>query len=212
MIIVGAKGLAKEVLEIVSVDLKLLDDDIVFFDNVSIDLPKLLFQRFKILNSFDEVQSYLNDTKDKSFLLGLGNPKYRAQLFYKFISIGAEPITVISKQSNVGSFGVHLGVGTTIMPGAAISNDVKIGKGVLIYYNTVVAHDCILGDFVQVSPNANILGRCKVGNNSFLGAGCTILPDVEVGENVVIGAGAVVTKDVPDNVTLVGVPAKIIKS
>ncbi len=31
-----------------------------------------------------------------------------------------------------------------------------------------------------------------------------------IGENSIVGAGAVVTKDVPNNVTVVGVPAKII--
>lgn len=212
MIIVGAKGLAKEVLEIISVDLEYLDDNIVFFDNVSNDLPERLFNKFRILRSFDKAQSYLKKSTDKSFVLGLGNPKYRADLFQKFIDLGAKPSTIIAKQANVGSFAVSLGKGATIMQGAAISNDVTIGKGVLIYYNAVVAHDSILDDFVQVSPNVNILGRCKVGANTFLGAGSTVLPDIEVGKNVVIGAGAVVTKNVPDNVTLAGVPAKIITS
>lgn len=35
--------------------------------------------------------------------------------------------------------------------------------------------------------------------------------NVKVGNNVVIAAGAVVVHDVPDNVTVAGVPAKIIK-
>ena len=39
-----------------------------------------------------------------------------------------------------------------------------------------------------------------------------ILPDLKIGTNSIIGAGSVVTRDVPDNVLVVGVPAKIIKS
>jgi acetyltransferase-like isoleucine patch superfamily enzyme len=37
------------------------------------------------------------------------------------------------------------------------------------------------------------------------------LPKVSIGSNVIVGAGSVVTKDVPDNVMVVGIPAKIVK-
>ena len=38
-----------------------------------------------------------------------------------------------------------------------------------------------------------------------------MLGDIVIGDNVKIGANSVVLKDVPDNCTVVGVPAKIIK-
>ena len=44
-----------------------------------------------------------------------------------------------------------------------------------------------------------------------LGAGCVILGNRIIGDNVKIGANAVVLQDIPDNVTAVGVPARIIK-
>jgi acetyltransferase-like isoleucine patch superfamily enzyme len=34
---------------------------------------------------------------------------------------------------------------------------------------------------------------------------------IDIGDDVIIGAGAVVTKSIPSNVTVVGVPAKVIK-
>jgi acetyltransferase-like isoleucine patch superfamily enzyme len=37
------------------------------------------------------------------------------------------------------------------------------------------------------------------------------MPGVTVGENTIIGAFTFVNKDIPDNVTAVGVPARIIK-
>lgn len=36
--------------------------------------------------------------------------------------------------------------------------------------------------------------------------------DITIGSNVIIGAGSVVTKDIPDNVVVVGNPAKVIKT
>lgn len=55
-------------------------------------------------------------------------------------------------------------------------------------------------------------GGCPtIGDNVFIGTNSCILGNVKIGNNVVIAAGAVVVHDVPDNVTVAGIPAKIIK-
>ena len=55
-------------------------------------------------------------------------------------------------------------------------------------------------------------GGCPtIGDNVFKGTNSCILGNVKIGNNVVIAAGAVVVHDVPDNVTVAGIPAKIIK-
>ena len=210
MIIVGAKGFAKEILQIVSVDMGLKDSDIVFFDNVSNDLPKKLYNRFNILKSFDEVKNYLFKSNDKNFVLGLGNPNHRQNMFEKFVSLGATPKTVIANKAELGSFEVILGDATSVMSGAILTNSIRIGKGCLININATIGHDCVIGDFVELSPNVNISGRCEIGSNSSIGTNAIIIPDVKIGENVIVGAGTVVLKNVPDNATIVGVPGKII--
>lgn len=212
MIIIGAKGFAKEILQVVSVDMNIDDQDIVFFDNVSTDLPERIYNRFRILKSFEEVKFYLNEVKDKSFVLGLGNPLYRDKLYKQIIDIGGVPIVSVSKNAEIGSFDVEIGKGTSIMSGARISNSIALGKGCLIYYNTIITHDCKIGDFVEMAPNSIVLGRCKIGNHAMLGTGSIILPDVTIGNNVTVGAGTIVLKDVPDNCTIVGVPGKIIST
>lgn len=51
-----------------------------------------------------------------------------------------------------------------------------------------------------------------IGDNVYLGANVCIIGDVKIGNNVIIGAGTVVVKDIPDNVVVVGNPARIINS
>ena len=51
----------------------------------------------------------------------------------------------------------------------------------------------------------------RIGNNVWIGGNSVIAPGVTIGDNVVVGAGSVVTKDVPDNVVVVGNPARILK-
>jgi acetyltransferase-like isoleucine patch superfamily enzyme len=48
-------------------------------------------------------------------------------------------------------------------------------------------------------------------DDCWIGAGAIILPGVKIGKMAIVGAGAVVTKDVPDNTTVVGIPAKAVR-
>jgi serine O-acetyltransferase len=50
-----------------------------------------------------------------------------------------------------------------------------------------------------------------IGENVFIYAGAKIIGKVRVGDNSIVGANAVVIKDVPDNCTVVGVPAYIVR-
>jgi acetyltransferase-like isoleucine patch superfamily enzyme len=52
----------------------------------------------------------------------------------------------------------------------------------------------------------------RIGEGAFIGIGAKIIPCVTVGQHAIVGAGAVVIADVPDEVTVVGVPARLIKS
>ncbi|MFQ5645792.1 MAG: serine O-acetyltransferase, partial [bacterium] len=49
-----------------------------------------------------------------------------------------------------------------------------------------------------------------IGNYVIIGAGAKILGDIRIGNNCIVGSGSVVVKDVPDNSTVVGIPARLI--
>lgn len=209
MLIVGAKGFAKEILEIVHQN-KLLEN-LVFYDDVSKDLPNVLFNRFPVFTKLKQAEIFFS-TIDNRFTMGLGNPVLRKELSNKFISIGGVLTSTVSKEASIGSYDVHIGEGVNILRGSIISNGVRIGKGCLIYFNSIITHDCIIKNFVEISPAAQILGRVQIGDYTQIGSNATILPDVKIGSNVIIGAGAVVTKNIPDNCVVVGVPGVIIKN
>jgi len=209
MLIVGAKGFAKEVLEICYHNDQI--EDLVFYDDVNADIGEMLYERFPILKNCDEAKEHFA-LYDNTFALGLGKPQLRYALNQKFKNMGGCLISTISPHSKIGNYGVHIGEGSNIMSGSLISNDVVIGKGCILYFNSILTHDCVIGDFVEISPNVTILGFANIGNYCQLGAGSIILPKVSIGENVVVGAGAVVTKDIPSNSLVVGAPAKVIKN
>lgn len=208
MLIIGAKGFAKEILEILHLRGEL--ENLCFFDDVNDDVHGKLFGQFPILKTISEVQNYIENI-DNRFSIGIGNSQLREKLFNKISTLGGKLTSTISPKADIGSYGIAIGEGANILDGAKISNSVKIGIAPIIYYNAIITHDCRIGDFCEISPAANILGRVNIGNKTQIGANAAILPDIKIGNNVTIGAGAVVTKNIPDNAVVVGVPAKIIK-
>ena len=98
-----------------------------------------------------------------------------------------------------------------IFLGIFISPDAEIGPGLVIHtpYAVNVAP-------VKIGANCTIQsgvligsGVRSVGDNVYFGAGCKIVGDGKIGNNVVIVANSVVLTDVPDNTTIMGVPARI---
>lgn len=107
---------------------------------------------------------------------------------------------------------VSIGQGTVLMPGAIVNSSTEIGSHCIINTGATIDHDCVLRDYVHVSPNTTLCGGIEVGEGTHLGAGATIIPNLKIGRWATIGAGAVVISDVPDGATVVGNPAKIIKT
>jgi len=105
--------------------------------------------------------------------------------------------------------------GIEIHPGATI------GKGLFIDHGmgVVIGETSEIGDNVTIFQGATLGGTGKekgkrhptIGDNTIISAGAKVLGSIKIGKNVIIGAGAVVIKSVPDNVTVVGVPGKIVK-
>src|SRR5688572_13442623 len=118
MIIVGAKGFAKEVLDIFHQRHEI--HNLFFFDNVSTDLPPLLFNQFRVLRSMEEVKEIFDSTGDSRFTLGLGNPIIRFKLNKLFTDAGGTLISSISPHTSIGAYDTSIGIGCNILAGTVI--------------------------------------------------------------------------------------------
>ena len=93
-------------------------------------------------------------------------------------------------------------------PNILIEDDVLIGSGVHIY---TANHKFGLKGIPVIKQGYFDCKPVIIKRGSWIGANVMILPGVTIGENSVVGASSVVTKSVPDNVLVVGNPARIIK-
>lgn len=97
-----------------------------------------------------------------------------------------------------------------------ITQRMSIGKSIKLEHaiNTFLNAKSI-GDNFMCYHNVTIGqkgGKLPViANNVIVSCGACILGDVVIGNNVIIGANSVVVKDVPDNCTVIGNPARIVR-
>ena len=90
---------------------------------------------------------------------------------------------------------------TFICEGVTIEDEVFIGHGVIFINDNHPTMEKTLNKTWKLS-------RVLVKEGATIGSGAIIMGGITIGKDAVIGAGAVVTHDVPDNTTVIGVPAK----
>ncbi len=84
----------------------------------------------------------------------------------------------------------------------------------------MIGETAVVGNNVTIFQGVTLGGTGKergkrhptLGNHVVVGAGAKILGGIKIGDNVKIGANSVVLKSVPPNSTVIGVPARIIKT
>ncbi len=96
----------------------------------------------------------------------------------------------------------------------------RIGSGIMLDHATgiVIGETAVVEDDVSILHSVTLGGTGKTGGHRhplirrgvLLSAGCKIIGNIEVGVNAKVGAGSVVLNDVPPNVTVAGIPAKVV--
>ncbi len=112
--------------------------------------------------------------------------------------------------------------GIEIHPGAKIGKNLFIDHGM----GVVIGETSEIGDNVTIYHNVTLGGSSPsidserqrhekrhptICNDVVIGSGAQIIGPIKVGNNARIAANAVVVKDVPENATMVGIPAKVVK-
>lgn len=149
----------------------------------------------------------LNDVD--GYIVAIGNNRIRKEKYDYYLQAGYKPVTVIHPTATI-SPRASVGRGVAILANVVVNPDAVISDNTVLYTSCTIDHECNISQHSYVSPGCNICGRANIKTGAMIGAGAVILPGLSIGQWATVGAGAVVTANVPDNVTVVGVPARLV--
>jgi len=205
LLIVGAGGHGKVVADTAYESCNW--EKIAFLDDRYPVLKSLFI--WPVLGNISQAFTFRHEYSD--IVVAIGDNILRFALIHRFLEMGfflpviIHPTTFVSRLA-------HIELGSVIFAQVAINAGVHIGIGSIVNTGATIDHDCLVGNGVHISPGVHLAGEIKVGNYSWIGIGSSIIQQICIGENVIIGAGAAIHINIPNNVTAVGVPGKIIKT
>jgi sugar O-acyltransferase (sialic acid O-acetyltransferase NeuD family) len=146
---------------------------------------------------------------DAGAVFALVTPGHRQNIEREARAKGFASFPVVVDPTTVVASSVRAGEGTVVNAGAVVAANTTLGRFTLLNRSVSVGHDVVLDDYASLGPACVLCGGVKVGSGTFVGAGAILNPDVSIGSNSIIGSGSVVTRDVPDNVIVMGNPARV---
>lgn len=210
VVIIGAGGFGREVLDIVDaiaadgVDL----EPIGFVDDGEVNPDVLARLGAEVLGGAGVLADLPRGTR---YVVAVGSAPVRRLLVGRAEEAGLTPITLVHPSATQGR-DVEIGTGSIICAGVRMTTNIRIGMHCHVNLNSTIGHDSVLDDFVSINPLVAISGNVRVCEDTMLGTGSAVLQGLAVGPGVAVGGGAVVVKDVQPGQTVVGIPAKPLRS
>ncbi|MEB3185780.1 MAG: acetyltransferase [Cyanobacteriota bacterium] len=205
LLILGAGGHARVVAETALASGRA--SSIAFLDDRS--LPPML--DWPVLGRLDLALDPSIKEKFPAALVAIGHPDTRLRWLAKLQVAGYRLPLLIHPNAWI-SPSAQIGPGSVVFAQAVVQAQAVIGIGTILNTGCSVDHDAELSDAVHVCPGARLAGEVKVGARSWIGLGASVIQQVRIGSDVTVGAGAAVVSDLPDGVTAVGVPARVLSS
>ncbi|MCC7350071.1 MAG: acetyltransferase [Phycisphaerales bacterium] len=140
-------------------------------------------------------------------IVAVGDNRTRLAMAQLLSDQGFELINAIHPLSHVCP-DVRVGCNVVVAAGAIVCTQATLGDSAIINTGAIVDHECQIGQGAHIAPGAILAGRVMVQQGAFVGLGARIIQCLTVGPFATVGAGAVVLKDVPNDSTVVGVPAR----
>ena len=201
----GAGGLGREVY-IIAKKINAVDhrwDDIVLVDDNQ-SITQVLDIKCYTLDQF------IHMFQDSELAIAIGEPAIRQEVYNKVKKKGLRIATLIHPGTYIDET-TKIGEGTVICEGCTITSCVRVGINCYIQPHAVIGHDIHIGNHCVIGSLVQIGGASEIGDRTFFGFLVGTKQGLKIGKDVICSGGAMVFRDLPDDVIVVGNPARVVK-
>ena len=205
LLLIGAGGLAREVLEITrllqgTTVSGILDDNETLIGTSISGVP--------VLGKIAEIDKFPN-CRVLICVANSKNPRRRLEIANQIYIDPDRYFLAIHPTASIGA-SVKIGRGTIILSMCSVTADVVIGQHCVIMPNVVMTHDDIIGNGSTFGAGCTISGNVVIGEGAYIGSGAHVRERLQIGSGSVVGMGSSVLRDVPSNEVWAGSPARLI--
>ena len=179
--------------------------DVCFFDDAFPSVAAC--GKWQVAGTSDDL--ILQCSNFDGVFVAIGNCRVREKIQSRLVASGFNIISLISSTASIHK-SVKVGDGVLVVGNACINIDSVIEDGVIINTNASVDHDCFISSFAHICPGVSLAGEVTVGHASWLGIGSSVIQQIKIGSDVEVGAGSTIIESVPNDVTVVGSPGRIV--
>jgi acetyltransferase EpsM len=207
-VILGAGGHGRVVLDIL---LQSPQHEVVGFLDNNRSIHGRRVDGFPVLGAAADLQRLAGEHGVERAIVAIGDNGVRRSFARQVSAAGIELTTAIHPSATL-AHNVTIGRNVVVAAGVVVCAHCQIGDSVILNTGCIIDHQTMIGDGSHICPGVRLAGRVKVESGAFVGIGATVIPQVTLGCECIIGAGSVVIDDVPALGTVVGVPARPIKT
>jgi sugar O-acyltransferase (sialic acid O-acetyltransferase NeuD family) len=206
LLLIGASGLAREVLACVREDgqfdvVGILDDDESrvgsALDGAPIMGPASQALRYPEARVVVCIGPGQGRERVVARLAGLGGPSHRFA-------------TVVDPSVRV-PYCCDVGPGSILLANVTLTAGITVGSHVVMMPGVTLTHDDVVEDFATLAAGVSLGGGVRIGRAAYLGMNSCVREGTRVGAGTRVGMGAAVLGDVPDGETWAGVPARALE-
>lgn len=204
IIIYGAGGLGREVLQMVRLTLCKQGAHVLGFVDDQVQ-PGTILNDTPVLGNASFLESV---SEPVSIVLGFAAPGAKEKVYSH---LKQNPLfhfpNIIHPQAQIEDYST-IGEGVILARNVHISVNVRVGNCVLLNSGSMVGHDASIGDFSSVMPLVAISGNVTIGERTMVGVQSALKQGIQIGSDCTIGMGSIVLRSISDGVTTLGNPAR----